>query len=103
MIKEYLDYKRRKVDEIINSPLVSSQEKQKVIDEYNQFISEAFNEQYPGRIILSKKIVSELMALAKEGKIPLVLNPYDTAIVLGPDMPNACNEQYHFKSVLHIN
>ena len=99
MIKEYLDYKRRKVDEVINSPLVSPQEKQKVIDEYNQFIGEAFNEQYPGRIILSKKIISELMTLAKEGKIPLVLNPYDTAIVLGPDMPNANGDKHPFKSV----
>lgn len=56
MIKEYLDYKRRKVDVIINSPLFSPEEKQKAINEYNKFIGGAFSEQYPGRIILSKKL-----------------------------------------------
>lgn len=99
MIKEYLDYKRRRVDEIVASRLISDVEKQRAIDEYNQFISEAFSEEYPGRIILSKKIVSELMSLVKSGKIPPVMNTYDTAIVFGADMPNASNDPHPFKQI----
>lgn len=99
MIKEYLDYKLRKVNEIIDSPLISPEEKQRVLSEYNMFIREAFNDKYPGRIILSKKIVSELMSLVKDGKIPLVLNAYDMSIILGPDMPNANGDKYPFRNV----
>ena len=99
MIKEYIDYKFKCVNEIMASPLIGDVEKQRAVDEYNQFISDAFSEEYPGRIILSKKIVSEMMSLAKAGKIPLVINPYDTAIVLGTDMPNSLNNPHPFRDV----
>ena len=45
----------------------------RAVDEYNQFISDAFSEEYPGRIILSKKIVSEMMSLEKKRKIPFII------------------------------
>lgn len=99
MIKEYIDYKLRRVEEIMASPLISDAEKEKAIDEYNLFISEAFSEEYPGRIILSKRIISEMISLAKSGKIPLVINPYDTAIILGKDMPNSRDNPHPFREI----
>lgn len=102
MIKQYLDYKKKKVEEILSSPLVAAAEKNKVIAEYNQFIAEAFSDEFPGMIILNKRMVLEMTMLAKDGKIPLVMDMYDTMIVSGIDMPNGNGNKRPFKKIADL-
>ena len=99
MLKQYLDYKRKQVDEMIASPLIPTEDKQRAIYEYNSFIASAFSDEFPGRIMLNKKMVDEVMTLAKSGKIPLVLDGLDIAFAFGPDMPNVNGDPHPFKQI----
>lgn len=89
MIKQYLDYKRKKIDELLESTNITEEEKRRELEEYNKFLGCCFRENSNGRFVLDNGIAHEVMQLVRENKLPLIIDQYDTNILLDIDMPNA--------------
>lgn len=96
MIKQYFDYKMKKVQDVLDSPLTTPEEKKKARDDYSRFLS-YFKQDDRGRVIVNKKIAREMMQLVKDGKIPLIMDEFDLGIVVDYGMPNG-NSNYKFQS-----
>lgn len=96
MIKQYIEYKRKKVEELINSPLVVYEEKTRLINEFNSFLRNSFQNDC---FVVTQENSKEILKLVLEGKIPLVMDENDRYIVLGTDMINAKNSINPFKSI----
>lgn len=89
MLKQYFEYKRNLVELKIQDPRIPIPIKNKFINEYNKLLETVFpNGQGP---VLSQSICNEMLALAKEHKIPLVLDETDLGFMLDDTMPNSNN------------
>lgn len=96
MIKQYVEYKRKRVEELLASPLVTQEEKSRLVNEFNQFLRDSFQDE---RFVVTKRNSQEMLKLVLDGKIQLVMDEYDSYIVLGKDMANANGEEHPFKKI----
>lgn len=101
MIKQYFDYKRKQVEDLLMKPELTPQQRKNIVDEYNGWLKLSSKFDSHGRIIVSKAISDEIIHLVKERKIPLVIDKYDIGIELDIDMPNS--DEYNGRAFQSID
>ena len=89
MIAEFLNYKRKKIEDIINSENISDIEKKEAEEEYYEFFRKYAVVDEHGRLVIDHNVVKELMTVIKEEKIPLIMNENDKMISVGAELPNS--------------
>lgn len=103
MIKQYFEYKRKKIEKILSSEELTPIQKQQIITEYNNWIKTNVKFDKHRRVIINKTMSNEIMSLIDQEQIPLIMDLYDMAVTLDTDMPNS--QEYNgeiFQSVSDI-
>ena len=89
MIKQYYEYKLKRLKELLSGSDILENEKRSMLDEYRESLKNSFNEDSQMGVEINKTICQEMMMLVKNGEIPLGLDKYDCRILLASDMPNS--------------
>ena len=92
MIKHYVEYKRKKLDEMLSSPLVSPEEKSRLLVEFKSLFKD-------GCLVLTKSNSQEMLRLVLSSEIPFVMDESDCAIIIGTDMVISKNDGHPFKKM----